>query len=654
MDALKDAMDVKKSLSNGASSPPDSTDSSSSSDPSVSESLSPKNMVSEVLGGQDGASLPSDLQDGLAMVKDPKQAVMGAITGGDGNESTNTGQTGEGAADDNAVLTTGDKDLDDKIKKGANVAKQASKIANAAPVAAGTANTIAQMMLLHKIAEALKAMWAAIVKATKIAIDAAISGTKFVAGLLGGAWNIIKGATVATAAAAKTAFIAAPVATSIVAVSVTSVGAVGTVAGVTTYQEYAKQEQMRRLEEEVCGSRDESKSKKSKSDQASSAADASAGDWTVEGSKSYNLAKELFRVLTEEYGLSGTSAAGWLGNVQAESDFNPDMVEAENGQNYSGRGYGLFQFTPGEKYLNSTFFKKGRPMEEEVKAQVDFIFASEFINGGYKSYLPNASDWFGLSGVDSIEDILDQDDVEKAMLIFFSVYERGDVAQMHRERRLSAAKKANEMFNKDNIKADRSKWKVDTASSGEPGDAAKASKSKSKKEEDPCGDSSSDKASGDLGKASSKDVQAALEKLKKDVDSARPIGNTECYALVSQYINYLSGHTINAGVSGSPIPAIGDTESASQIGHGYDFASVGYSVKKNATAKDIEVGDIVNTAGTATNQWGHTVVVAKVNGDGTFDLFEQNYAGKRYAAKHTRGFADGEITSIVRFNGKKK
>ncbi|WP_265333651.1 phage tail tip lysozyme, partial [Streptococcus sanguinis] len=44
--------------------------------------------------------------------------------------------------------------------------------------------------------------------------------------------------------------------------------------------------------------------------------------------------------------MSGTSAAGVMGNIQSESGFAATAVEAENGQNYTARGYGLYQFTP--------------------------------------------------------------------------------------------------------------------------------------------------------------------------------------------------------------------------------------------------------------------------------------------------------------------
>lgn len=206
----------------------------------------------------------------------------------------------------------------------------------------------------------------------------------------------------------------------------------------------------------------------SSSSGGSSASDPSLGDaggnWLVEGTEEYKVAEAVYKILTEVYGLSGTSAAGVMGNIQSESGFAANSVEAENGQNYSGRGYGLYQFTPGEKYLNSPLYKKGAPLLEEVKNQTEFVFADEFRNGKYVDFLPNGQKWFGIQA-NSIDDVFDQNDVEKATLLWFAIYERGSIPHMHRERRLTAAKKANEVFNKSNAKADKSKWPIN---GGEP------------------------------------------------------------------------------------------------------------------------------------------------------------------------------------------
>lgn len=200
-------------------------------------------------------------------------------------------------------------------------------------------------------------------------------------------------------------------------------------------------------------------SNKSGDNSAASSLGDAGGNWLVEGTPENKVAQATFDVLTKDYGLSGTSAAGWMGNIQGESGFSPTATEAENGQNYSGRGYGLYQFTPGSKFINSKYYKKNASLEEEVHNQTAFVWASEFENGTYKSYLPNAQKWFGITAT-SLDDILDNDDPVEAMLIFFATYERGDVAQMHRERRTAAAKAADKVFNKKKVKADKSKWKT--------------------------------------------------------------------------------------------------------------------------------------------------------------------------------------------------
>lgn len=193
------------------------------------------------------------------------------------------------------------------------------------------------------------------------------------------------------------------------------------------------------------------------------------GDWTQKGTKAYEIAETTFKILTEKYGLSGKAAAGILGNIQAESDFNTSLVEAENGQNYSERGYGLFQFTPGTKYLNSPYYKKNASLKQEIENQIDFVMASEFQNGEYRKYLSNMQSWFGMQA-GGIEALFDSPTEVDSMLAFFSVYERGAVGPtMHRGRREEAARLANKTFNSKNIKADKSKWPNDKGGGGAGG-----------------------------------------------------------------------------------------------------------------------------------------------------------------------------------------
>lgn len=607
---------------------------------------------------------PNNLLDkgkqALDYYKNPTALAKDAVNGKLGDKMLGGKKNGPLKNDDTdrSLFDTGDEDLDRSRKRAKQTAKQVGRTIKAVKSVKpliNLANKLISMALqlyaAMKVLQAIQAFLAMIARFFSWIIKMIVTGVKAVAGF-------IKSAAIFTASALKSAFITAPITTvAIVTVSASTIG-IGSAAAYQTFANNNQIELQRKMEEEYCGQ--EAKEKENGKPSIGDLSGASGGEWTVKGSKSYVIAETVFKILTKDYGMSGTAAAGWLGNIQAESGFNVSAIEGENGQNYSGRGYGLFQFTPGSKYLNSPYYKKGASVEEEIKHQIEFVFNSEINNGSYRPYLKNAADWFGIKA-SGLEDILDNNDPENSMLVFFAVYERGDIALMHRDRRSSAAKKANELFNTEKIKADRSKWPK--SGNVKPGDAASSSDSKSNdhtKGEDVCG-TKKDETSGELGKASSKDVQAALEKLKKDVDAARPIGNGECYGLTSQYVYYLSGHNIGAGISsGSPVP-ISPTPSsnprmfASNIGQDYDWKSVGYSVKSNASAKDIQVGDIVNTksAGAADGGAGHTVVVAKVNGDGTFLLFEQNYAGRRYAVANTRNFPEGTISSIVRYNGKK-
>lgn len=369
------------------------------------------------------------------------------------------------------------------------------------------------------------------------------------------------------------------------------------------------------------------------------------GDWTTEGSKQYQIAKTLFEVLTKEFGLSGTAAAGWLGNVQAESDFTPSMVEAENGQNYSGRGYGLFQFTPGEKYLGSKYYKKGAKLEEEIKNQVSFVMDSEFRNGEYRSYLPNAQRWFGISA-SSIEDIFDQKDPEKSTLIFFAVYERGDIAQMHRERRVNAAKKANELFNKDNIPADKSKWvtqgdgssnssTVDTGSDGSKGNTKDDCGPSEKKSSgggffgnDGTGEHSQNVPDGDWGIAwKPKDLPEELKKYAIDPESVGlpwkgPYGKDPW---ITTYPSG-AGQCVELTVSLTPLLWNGnDKKMAMASGNGWMNATSYAEKNGGKVTNEPKAGAVFST----TQAKNHTGVISHVFANGDVLLVEQNtpYSG---------------------------
>lgn len=342
------------------------------------------------------------------------------------------------------------------------------------------------------------------------------------------------------------------------------------------------------------------------------------GDWTTEGTTQYQVAKLLFKILTEEYGLSGKSAAGWLGNVQAESSFNFSITEAENGQNYSGRGYGLFQFTPGSKYLNTSYYNKDATLEEHVRSQVQFVWDSEFKNGAYKAYLSNASSWFGITA-NSIDDILANDDSENAMLIFFAVYERGDVSQMHRDRRAQAAATADSLFNKDNIKADKSKWNVDGAELSSS--STFVSTTSGNESNDECAtDESSETAADGTG-----DVPADATEWGYTPSSAP--------ASLSTYIHNPEDVGLSYGGSNGWVESTGQcvalTESLGNliwghsgvvIGDGWAQASAWAKIFGNEVKSTPKAGAIFST-NQANN---HTGIVSHVFKDGSVLIIEQN------------------------------
>lgn len=212
------------------------------------------------------------------------------------------------------------------------------------------------------------------------------------------------------------------------------------------------------------------------------------GDWLTEGTEQYAVAKEIFRILTEEYGTSGAFAAAALASVRGESNFIPDVLEGgkragmdtPDGPSYNSAnpsavgGGGLFQFTPYTKFSHSKWWK-GRSGSKgwDVGNQVDAVWGLEFGNRAVEAYFSRTGD----SSYKTVEQLISSDDPAKAALYFQMAYER---PQHYHPERNDWARQANAVFNKDNIKADKSKWKFD-------GSSATPDEDKSKKhDEDEC------------------------------------------------------------------------------------------------------------------------------------------------------------------------
>lgn len=135
-------------------------------------------------------------------------------------------------------------------------------------------------------------------------------------------------------------------------------------------------------------------------------------------------------------------------------------------------------------------------------------------------------------------------------------------------------------------------------------------------------------------------VNEALNNVRAKVGSGISVGNGECYALASWYESMITPNStvgLGAGV-GNVTGAIGDTIKAANIGTAYNWTANGWSF-----GNDFAVGQIVTIKGTASNIFGHVVIVEKVDAS-TVTVLEQNYAGKRYPVRNVYNRADYKQT----------
>lgn len=244
------------------------------------------------------------------------------------------------------------------------------------------------------------------------------------------------------------------------------------------------------------------------------------GDWLTEGTEAYNVAKATFEHWTKGMGVSGAFAAGALANSNGESRLVPDLGESafdkpyavrrfgmDNDQRVDGMGPstaqqaasygydyfggGLYQITPYQKYTKSPFWKKDGRLGWEPANQIEFIWDEEFANKRvFHFYMNNTATNGAQAAVNrlgrftSVEEAISTDDPAKAVAFFQTGYERPQDYHTDRE---EYARQANAVFNKENIKADPSKWKfgggsANTTVSTESSKNDKKSKCKPKKD----------------------------------------------------------------------------------------------------------------------------------------------------------------------------
>ena len=207
----------------------------------------------------------------------------------------------------------------------------------------------------------------------------------------------------------------------------------------------------------------------------------SGGDWMKEGTETNKVMKQMFKIMTEEYGISGATAAGILGAISMESHFVPDIAEMTTtpirfGMNSktppasmntadAGGGGGLFQFTPYTKFCNGDFWSK--PNSESgggwyVENQIAAAWNEAIVSGSWSSFAANVPRMYDKTTKYTSEEafLSNTDDPAGACEAWAYVYERGAkwaFAQTIEQRKANAIK-INEYLNKDNIPADKSKW----------------------------------------------------------------------------------------------------------------------------------------------------------------------------------------------------
>ena len=136
------------------------------------------------------------------------------------------------------------------------------------------------------------------------------------------------------------------------------------------------------------------------------------------------------------------------------------------------------------------------------------------------------------------------------------------------------------------------------------------------------------------------------------------VGNGQCYGLSAEYSGYMGGCGLGAGTQYgmSHLTGVGSTAAASDIGIAYDWAAVGWTVIKNPTYAQLQVGAIINIArgapwagwpGGVDDTYGHTGVIRGLE-NGRIQTYEQNTEQGMIVGKFDRAYTSPSgISSIV-------
>ena len=216
--------------------------------------------------------------------------------------------------------------------------------------------------------------------------------------------------------------------------------------------------------------------------------------WLTPGTEQYKVAEQVFKHFTEVLGWSGAAAAGVMANIRGESQFIPDAAErgdwktkysnavggvlrfgmnskeappgawgwqGPSTRNTSYFGGGLVQFTPFTRFTNSPFWNKNGVSGWDAPNQIDMLWNEEFAGREVEHYMKSTNRRYGAAHYgkapqfNSIEEWISTNDPVKSAIAFQVGFERPKDYHPERE---EWARKANAIFNRNNVQADPSKW----------------------------------------------------------------------------------------------------------------------------------------------------------------------------------------------------
>ncbi|MHC5216825.1 phage tail tip lysozyme [Enterococcus sp. LJL128] len=160
-------------------------------------------------------------------------------------------------------------------------------------------------------------------------------------------------------------------------------------------------------------------------------------------------------------------------------------------------------------------------------------------------------------------------------------------------------------------------------------------------------------AKGSMGGGSANIGGGKIDILEKQMGNR--VYNGQCYGLTSYYVDSFNTNIhLSAGseIDLSGVLSGADTVSAWAIGKSFAWESNGFMVIHDPDYSDVKAGDIINfyQGNYATSVYGHTGIIASVDGKNRLTLYEQNAEQGQICAKYVRtwGKEYPNVSSVIR------